>query len=133
MKHARKMLLAALIGLSAGVSLAQPGGGMGAGQGAGPMSAGTAASGANAGPGGGMGSGGGRRAMRAGSDNTPGWALMTQQERVQHRQQMRAMKTYEECKAYVAQHHEMMLARSKERGGKVLPMPRRDPCAGLKK
>jgi hypothetical protein len=77
--------------------------------------------------------GGGRHAMRQGADTTPGWSLMTTQERTQHREHMRAMKTQDECKAYVAQHHEEMAARAKERGGKALQMPRRDPCAGLPK
>jgi hypothetical protein len=45
---------------------------------------------------------------------------------------MRSMKTYEECKTYLAQHHEQMAARAKERGGKALAEPRRDACAGLK-
>jgi hypothetical protein len=77
--------------------------------------------------------GGGRGSARWGSDYTPGWALMTQQERNEHRERMRSMKTYEECNAYQDQHHEQMAARAKERGGKTLAQPRRDACSGLKK
>jgi hypothetical protein len=57
---------------------------------------------------------------------------MTPQERNEHRDRMRAMKTYEECKTYQAQHHEQMAARAKERGGAALAQPRRDACSGLK-
>lgn len=105
MKNMRRVLLASLIGLSTGIACAQAG----------------------------MGPGAGRGAARWGSDFTPGWALMTQQERNEHRDRMRSMKTYEECKAYVEQNHEQMAARAKERGGKVLAQPRRDACAGLRR
>jgi hypothetical protein len=77
--------------------------------------------------------GGGRGMARAGSDVTPGWKLMSPQERNEHRDRMRSMTTYDECKTYQAQHHEQMAARAKERGGMVMAQPRRDACAGLKK
>jgi len=133
MRHVRLMLLTAVIAVSSGHAFAQSGNGMGKGQGTGPMGTEPSASAAGMPPGAGMGPGGGRQAMRWGADNTPGWSLMTTQERTQHREHMRALKTQDECKAYVAQHHEEMAARAKERGGKALPMPRRDPCAGLPK
>jgi len=76
MKNLRMIVLASVVGLSAGVAMAQPGGGKGPGAGPGPMGAGPAASA----PGMGMGPGGGRGAARWGSDYTPGWSLMTQQE-----------------------------------------------------
>jgi len=79
--------------------------------------------GAGAGPGAGMGSGAGPMGgmQRWSSDDTPGWSMMTEQERKEHQDRMRAMKTYEECKAYA------------ERGGQALAQGRRDPCAGLKR
>lgn len=58
---------------------------------------------------------------------------MNSQERKEHQDRMRNMKTYDECKAYRDQHHEQMAARAKERGGKALAQPRRDACIGLKK
>lgn len=122
MNGLRTMCLAAVIGVTAGVALAQPGGGGGKGPGPGP--------GASAA---GMGMGGGPRAAGWGADYTPGWALMTEQERNEHRERMRSMKTYEECAAYRDQHHEQMAARAKERGGQALAQPRRDACRGLKK
>lgn len=71
-------------------------------------------------------------AGRWGSDSTPGWALMTEAERKEHVERMRAMKRLDECQAYVAQHREQMAARAKERGSATLRAPRRDACAGLK-
>jgi len=82
--------------VSMGATMAQPGSGKGPGAGTGPMGAGPTASA----PGMGMGPGGGRGAARYGSDYTPGWTLMNQQERNEHRDRMRSMNTYEECKAY---------------------------------
>jgi hypothetical protein len=129
MKNLRTMVLASLMAVSMGAAMAQPGSGKGPGAGAGPMGAGPAASA----PGMGMGQGGGRGAARYGSDYTPGWTLMSEQERNEHRDRMRSMKTYEECKSYQDQHHEQMAARAKERGGKALAQPRRDACGSLKK
>ena len=85
----------------------------------------------------GMGMGPGMRSGRGpsaqwGTDFTPGWSMMTRAERNEHRERMRSMKTYEECKTYIDQHHEQMAARAKEKGGKPLPQPRRDACARLK-
>ena len=107
MKTLRRIVMATLVGLAAGAVLAQPGGGMGPG--------------------------GGRGGARAGSDFTPGWSMMTPQERSEHRERMRAMKTYEECKAYQEEHHNRMAARAKERGQTAPAQPRRDACMGLKK
>lgn len=124
MKRYQKALPALLVVLAAGTAAAQPASGRGPGAGPGP--------GASA-PGGGMGPGMGRGAGRWGSDFTPGWAMMTPEERNEHRDRMRNMKSYEECKAYQSQHHEQMAARAKERGGKPMPGPRHDACAGLKR
>ena len=75
---------------------------------------------------------GGSVLAQSGADDTPGWSMMTRTERNAHRDQMRAMKTYDECTAYMAQHHEQMVARAKEKGGQALAAPRRDACARLK-
>jgi hypothetical protein len=131
MKNVLTMMLAPLMVVSMNVAMAQSGGGKGPGGGAGPMGAGPAASAPGMGMG--MGPGGGSGAARWGSDYTPGWTLMSEQERSEHRERMRSMKTYEECKAYQDQHHEQMAARTKEGGGKALAQPRRDACGGLKK
>ena len=128
MKSMKLLLLASMISICTGVAFAQPGSGKGPGPGTGPMG-GPAASAPAAGPG----PGAGRGMARSGSDYTSGWALMTQQERNEHRDRIRAVKTYEECHAYQVQHHEQMAARAKERGAKALSQPRRDACTSLKK
>jgi hypothetical protein len=128
MKQLPIIVVAAWLGLSAGSAFAQPG--AASGPGPGPKAAAAGASG----PGMGMGPGSRRGPMgRWGSDNTPGWTMMTPQERSQHQERMRSMNNYDECKAYQTQHHEQMAARAKERGGKPLAAPRRDACAGLKR
>ncbi len=129
MRTVRTVVIASLLGLSLGIACAQGGGGKGPGSGAGPMGAGPDAGA----PGMGMGRGTGAGRAQWGSDFTPGWTLMSQQERNEHRDRMRSMKSYEECHAYQAQHHEQMAARAKERGGAAPAQPRRDACAGLKK
>lgn len=128
MSTTRHRMVASAVVLGATVALAQGSAGAGAGprmQGAGPSVSAP-----------GMGAGPAQRAERQasgrwGSDYTPGWALMTTPERNEHRDRLRAMKTLEECHAYVAQHHEQMAARAKERN-QPLPKPRRDACANLK-
>jgi hypothetical protein len=68
---------------------------------------------------------------RWGADYTPGWTLMTPEERQAHQQRMAGMQTHADCKAYVDQHHADMVARAKERGMAMIAQPRRDPCASL--
>lgn len=84
--------------------------------------------GPGAGPGAGARQGGG---FRFNQDNTRGWALMTDQERVAHRDKMLSFKTYDECKAYQVEHHALMEARAKEKGTKLL-MPRNNACDRMK-
>lgn len=116
----------ALLGTAA---LAQAQGG--AGPAAGAASAASAPGGMGMGMGPGMGPGRGRSAQW-GTNYTPGWSMMTGTERNEHRTHMRSMKTYEECKTYMDEHHALMMERVKEKGGKPLAQPRRDACAGLK-
>ncbi|MGE5385612.1 MAG: hypothetical protein ACM3SV_06980 [Betaproteobacteria bacterium] len=119
MKSIAKLLLASsatlLLTMSATVQ-AQPGGGMGMGPGGGGM---------GPGGGGGMGPGAHWRMNRA---NTPGYTLMTPEERTAHINEMRAKKSYAECRTYVEEFHQKMVERAKEQG-KPAPMMRRDPCA----
>jgi hypothetical protein len=133
MKNLRMAVLTSLIGLSASVAFAQAGGGKSPGARSGPMGAEPAATAPGMGMGMGMGPDGGRGAARWGSDFTPGWVLMNPQERKDHQDRMRAMKTYDECKTYRNQQYEQMAARAKERGGKALAQPRREACGELKK
>ncbi len=123
MRHAPKLLVWAALSLGASLSLAQPA--------PGPAPGADPKAGPNAGPNAGPGpkAGGGRW----GREYSHGWSLMTPEERAEHRKRMQSMKTYEDCKTYMDQHREQMGARAKEQGGKPLPTPRRDACAGLKK
>lgn len=95
-----------------------PGGGMGPGMG----------------PGGGMsGMGPGGKGMRYqfNKDNTPGWSLMTPEERTAHRDRMLAAKTHEECKAAQDEHLKQMESRAREQG-KTLRGPRQNACERMK-
>jgi hypothetical protein len=70
---------------------------------------------------------------RWGSDVTPGWSMMTPQERQEHQSKMRSMSSYDECKAYTDQHHQTMVARAQAAGSAVPAQPHRDACTGLKR
>jgi hypothetical protein len=102
----RTILFAAAVALTSTLALAQ-GPGMGPGAGKGP-------------------------GFRFGPENTPGWSLMTSQERTDHRAKMMNTKSYDECKAYQDEHHKQMEARAKERGKPVPPMPRGSMCERMK-
>lgn len=90
---------------------------------------------AQMGPGGGMGPGmgPGGKGMRYqfNKDNTPGWSLMTPEERSAHHNAMMSAKTYEECKAAQEAQHKQMEARAKEKGA-ALPAPRQNACDRMK-
>lgn len=109
MKLTRMTLIALLSAALAAPVFAQPGSGMGGGMG--------------------PGKGGGRFAL--GSDNTVGWALMTQEERNEHRQKMWSFKNYDECKAYQLEHHQAMEAKAKAQGKALVP-PRFNACDRMK-
>ena len=70
---------------------------------------------------------GGGPQWRGSNANTPGWSLMTEQERLAHRDRMRSLTSYDECAAYVAEHHALMVERATA-AGKTLPAPR-SACA----
>lgn len=85
---------------------------------------------AQMGPGGGMGPGGkGRFAWS--QDYTPGWTLMTAQERTDWSTKMHEVKTYDECKTMQAEHHKTMEARATEKGVKLMPQ-RQNGCDVMK-
>jgi hypothetical protein len=82
------------------------------------------------GPGGGPAGKG--QGWRFNSGNTSGWSLMTPQERTEHRGKMLGFKTYEECKAYQAEHHRLMEARAREKGKAIPAAPRQNLCDRMK-
>ncbi|MBP9149902.1 MAG: hypothetical protein KBG00_14095 [Rhodoferax sp.] len=73
----------------------------------------------------------GMRAMRFNQTNTPGWTLMTAEERTANQSKMRAVKTYDECKVVQAEQHAAMQARAKEKGV-TLNTPRQNGCDVMK-
>jgi hypothetical protein len=113
-------LLVASAAMAQGTASPGPGAGMGMGPGMGM----------GMGPGMGMGMGPGN--VRMGPGYTSGWALMSEQERTEHRNRMLGMKSYDECKSYAEQHHAQMTERAREKGRPTPVMPRRDACAWLK-
>ena len=88
------------------------------------------------GPGGGrgmhgMGRGGMGRGMMADQNVARGWQLMTPEERTAQQVKMRAVKTYDECKAVQTEHRSTMEARAKEKGLSLFT-PRGNACDNLK-
>jgi hypothetical protein len=82
----------------------------------------------------GMGPGGKGRGPRwsFGRRNTPGWSMMSNDERTEHRNKMLGMQTYADCKAYIDEHRKLMEARAKERGVAAPRGPRQDMCERMK-
>jgi len=140
------MLIGAAVALPA---MAQGGPGAGGGpgaQGAGPCTTNCGPGwgggpgmgpGGRGGPGMGPGMGGGPRhgmgpgMMRYNQRNTAGWSLMTPEERTAHRDKMRSLKTYDECKTVQSSQHALMETRAKEKGV-TLPEPRYNVCDRMK-
>jgi len=100
------------------VVLAQMGPGPGAGRsmGAGP--------GQMSGPKSGM---PGKGAAQMGQTNTPGWSLMTPEERTATQSRMREVKTYEECVQVQDEHRTQMTTRAAEKGI-TLNTPQQNYC-----
>ena len=130
----KSITLIALLGAALSSPVwAQGGPGAGRGMGSGPGMQ-------NAGQGVGMGNGmkqgrgpgaRGGRGMRFNQDNTPGWSLMTPEERTAHQIKMREVKTYDQCKLTQTEHRTTMESRAKEKGV-TLRTPRQNGCDNLK-
>jgi hypothetical protein len=103
----KTMLIAAAAALAASAALAQ-------GPGYGP-----------GGPGKGPG-------WRFNGDNTRGWSMMSREERLEHRNRMLGMKTYEECVAYLDEQRKQMEARAQERGRPMPGMAAQNMCERMK-
>lgn len=83
------------------------------------------------GPGAGKGPGKGP-AWSFNGDNTGGWSMMSRDERGEHRNKMLSIKTYEECVAYLEEHHKLMESRANERGRPMPGMPAQNMCERMK-
>ena len=73
----------------------------------------------------------GGRGMHFNQNNMAGWTLMTPEERTSQQIKMRAVKTYDECKAVQTEQHALMETRAKEKGV-TLPIPRQNGCDVMK-
>lgn len=83
---------------------------------------------AQPGPGAGQGKGPG---FRFNQDNTTGWSMMSEQERADHRKKMMSMTNYDECVAYMDEHHKLMQERASQQG-KSLPRSKANACERMK-
>jgi hypothetical protein len=80
----------------------------------------------------GPGPGPGMMGPRFNEQTTPGWAMMTPEERMAHQEKMRGFKDAAACQAYMEEHHKLMESRAKEKG-KSLPFKGPGPgCDYLK-
>lgn len=61
-----------------------------------------------------------RGPWRADALNTPGWQLMTPEERIEHQATVRSFTSYDECQVYQASHHQLMEERAKQRNVTLL-------------
>lgn len=73
----------------------------------------------------------GMRGMRFDKTNTPGWTLLTAEERTANQAKMAAVKTYDECKVVQTEQHAAMQVRAKEKGV-TLNTPRQNACDVMK-
>jgi hypothetical protein len=120
---------AAALALAAGAAPAQPGAAAGTSA---PGASAPSASQAGRGPGNGPGMMGRGHGARWGDGFTPGWSMMSGQEREEHQAKMRSMTDYDDCRSYLDQHHQQMSERARQRGTATPARPRRDACAALK-
>lgn len=69
--------------------------------------------------------------MMADETNTPGWSMMTPEERDAHRARMRSATSREECERFMQEHHQRMTDRAKERGMPAPAGPRAGSCPAM--
>lgn len=73
-----------------------------------------------------------RGPWRAGAGNTPGWQLMSPDERVEYQRRMRGFDDARGCADYQAEHRARMAERVRKRGTE-LPQGVADGCEQLRK
>lgn len=55
-------------------------------------------------------------------ESTPGWSMMTPEEREAHQKKMMSLKSYKECNVYMEEHRRLMQARVRQQGKPSLAM-----------
>jgi hypothetical protein len=73
-----------------------------------------------------------RGPWRAGAGNTPGWQLMSPDERVEYQRRMRGFDDARGCATYQAEHRARMAERARKQGLE-LPEDRADGCEQLRR
>ena len=73
-----------------------------------------------------------RGPWRAGAGNTPGWHLMSPDERVEYQRHMRGFDDARGCAAYQAEHRARMAERARKHGA-ALPQDIADGCEQLRR
>jgi hypothetical protein len=131
MKSLCLFLLALSAALWASFALAQPAAGANAMDGRCGHSAAASAAAADC-PGGIHKGHGMQHPMQGGQHKKSGSSMMSAAERRAHQDKLHSFKNYDECKAYMDEHHAQMMARAKAAGHTPPAMPMRDACAALK-
>lgn len=68
--------------------------------------------------------------MGMSDEATPGWSMMSESERDEHRSRMRSGMSADDCQRYMQEHHRKMTERAKERGTTPPGAMRHGMCAG---
>jgi hypothetical protein len=71
--------------------------------------------------------------LKLGKRNTPGWSLMSAEERTLHHEKMLNSGNLNECKAYLEQHHKLMESRAAEKDYKLPAVRQADMCIQMKR
>lgn len=78
------------------------------------------------------GPGAGHGGPRYGPDVTPGWSMMTPEERKAHQEKMQGFKDAGQCRSYMTEHRKKMEERAKEKGS-TLPGTGPGPACDMMK
>lgn len=70
--------------------------------------------------------------MKFSSGNTPGWSMMSKEERKAHHDKMMSAQSMGECTALHDDHRKMMEQRAKDKNT-TLPQPKHNPCEMMQK
>jgi hypothetical protein len=73
----------------------------------------------------------GSKGARLDAQATPGWAMMTPEERKAHQDRMASMKDVSECRKYMDEHHKRMQERAKAKGENLGPMGADHGCGHM--
>jgi hypothetical protein len=78
----------------------------------------------------------GTQGQAAAPRDTPGrmmgGSMMSDAERKEHHRRMMSFRSAKECRAYVNEHHRLMMERARQAGRPPPAMSPHDPCVGLK-